>query len=260
MKYPLLNYVNVIWIPIFIASLFTTAYIVFTMQLPILPIAAPFVFIAITAYIVYAYIIRPEIVILAGKLRFRTPPEFEQKIKAVITKHTPHIPHSAVVIHCIEDPGSAFWYFSSPHTIHFVISSSLYTDLNEIDIENIMTYLLNLHGFSNPLKDTIILALATTLEKIMILQTIGSALVHMVRSVGFDLAIDKRVVEVLRYTKGYQSTLNKMKELETRASYFWPCVSMNAFVDVHCIQPWVKPLSHVHEAIDTRIAQIESID
>jgi hypothetical protein len=200
----------------------------------------------------YVLIVNPSKILLLGLLQVRAPSDFRNCLEKYHTKYSDQERPSDYSLHVIEDPGYCAAYFVDYRMTHFVFSSHLVEDWNEIDIESTILYLLELKREASPLRDTSILVLATIAERFIITSFIGAALVHLFRSLAQDSKLDERAVSKMKYAMGYENMLTKLKQGSQLQSRIPASFGMNGIGDI-AKKSVNQPLYAVHESIEARI-------
>lgn len=214
-----------------------------------------FIWTSITLALSFLLIVRPGKVLLAGHLRFRTPPEVQHYLDRHLAKYEDKTMRKKLEVHVIEDGGYCAMYFADLTSTHLVFSSKLIAEWNEIDIESVLLYLFELQKQTLPLRDTAILVLATIAERFIITSFMGAALIHLVRSHTQDSVIDVRVVGKMKYAMGYTNMLAKFRQSTEVSSRVPASFGMNALADI-AKKSAHQSLYAVHETIDARIEAI----
>lgn len=193
--------------------------------------------------------------LLVGFLHLRVPADFQNFVGKYYKKYGNQMNVEDLVLHIIEDQGYCAAYFVDIRKTHFVFSSKLVQDWNEIDIESTILYLLELRKSTLPLRDTCILVLATIAERFIITSFVGASLVHLMRSHTHDSTIDERVVGSMRYTMGHVNMLTKLNQGAKISSRIPASFGMNALADISK-KSIHQSLYAVHETIVARIEEI----
>lgn len=216
-----------------------------------------FIWTSITLALSFLLIVRPGKVLLAGHLRFRTPPEVQHYLDRHLAKYEDKTMRKKLEVHVIEDGGYCAMYFADLTSTHLVFSSKLIAEWNEIDIESVLLYLFELQKQTLPLRDTAILVLATIAERFIITSFLGATLIHLVRNHAQDGVIDRKAVGRMKYVAGYTNMLLRYKEGSQFASRLPASFGMNSVGDVVKSTTRSSTLFDVHEDIDERIRALE---
>ena len=255
MKSRVVDSIQSVLIVTFISTLVIAILIALIFILYIPKDRIPFIFILLLLTLNYLLIVNPSMILLFGFLHVRAPADFHSCVEKYSTKYGNQTSTDNLVVHVIEDPGYCAAYFVDFGKTHFVFSSKLVHDWNEIDIESTILYLLELRKSTLPLRDTCILVLATIAERFIITSFMGAALIHLVRSHTQDSVIDVRVVGKMKYAMGYTNMLAKFRQSTEVSSRVPASFGMNALADI-AKKSAHQSLYAVHETIDARIEAI----
>lgn len=240
----------------FISTLLVTILIGLNWLLRLPSIALIIVWSAASILLFYSLIVNPTKLLLSGLLRVRPPQEFVEYFMKFYRKYEGDTRHMNIVLQVIEDEGYCAMFVQDLWNTHYIFSSKLVNDWNEIDIESSVLYLLELHKHTYPLRDSGILVLASIAERIIITSFVGAALIHLVRSHHHDAWYDSEAVKKMQFVQGYQNMLTKYGSGSGFASRLPASFGMNGVGDI-TRRGVNQALFAVHETIESRIEALD---